>query len=103
MGNGKESPSFYGRSKYLRAGKPVKKRAMTRGNRLRMGKQVETYFARLYGIGELISTRRVLTAAEERERMKARALEKLARKCAGLLKESEGADSGETSGESELE
>ena len=82
--NGMDTENFYGRTKYIRPGKPIKERKLSDGVLRRMGKQVEVYFAKLYGVGELISTRKVLSAAEERRRLSRRSVEKLARRCAGL-------------------
>ena len=83
-GNGMETENFYGRTKYIKPGKPMRERKLTSGVLRRMGKQVEVYYARLYGVGELINSRKVLTAVEERMRLSRRSVEKLARRCAGL-------------------
>ena len=53
------------------------------------------------GIRELINSRQVLTAAEERVRMRRRSMEKLARGCAGLQMDSNSTDSEESGSENE--
>ena len=53
------------------------------------------------GISELINSRQVLTAAEERVRMRRRSMEKLARRCAGLQMDSNSTDCEESGSENE--
>ena len=102
--NGMQSPSFYGWNKYIRTGKTIRRREMNQSTILRMGRQVESHFAQLYGIPNLVSTRKILTVAEERQRMADKALERLGRKSAALMQDvATSEESEEASGESEKE